>query len=258
MWLSRLDLQEVALRGLLGRMHLLKLLELVELQPERQLKLRLQIGSGLTPGPSPGAASPAPASSLRPVAGRRRPSPPAPPRLLPTPDRLDLLPDGLTKPRCAPSPLAVYGATSPAPPPRRTASSSPPSRRTTPSPPLLRRSSPCLTALFSSTGVSSPSGPIRLPPPKAAPQAVPSPRRRGPLAVNGYAQPCLHARPGCPVRALATCLARLCSGHCRRRRAMRRPPSPAGRSALSCGPAPVARFRSAPENRHPRNVKAPG
>ena len=31
------------------------------------------------------------------------------------------------------------------------------------------------------------------------------------------------------------------SGHCRRRRAMRRPPSPVGRSALSGGLAPVAR-----------------
>ena len=41
MRLSRHDLREVALRGLQGRMHLLKLLELVELQPEGQLKLWL-------------------------------------------------------------------------------------------------------------------------------------------------------------------------------------------------------------------------
>ena len=43
MRLSRLDLREVVLRGLQGRMHLLKLLELVEWQLEVALMLWLQV-----------------------------------------------------------------------------------------------------------------------------------------------------------------------------------------------------------------------
>ena len=43
MRLSRLDLREVLLRGLQGRMHLLKLLELVEWQLEVALMLWLQV-----------------------------------------------------------------------------------------------------------------------------------------------------------------------------------------------------------------------
>ena len=43
MCLSRLDLREEALRGLQGRMHLLKLLELVEWQLEVALMLLLLV-----------------------------------------------------------------------------------------------------------------------------------------------------------------------------------------------------------------------
>ena len=43
MRLSRVDLREVVLRGLQGRMHLLKLLELVEWQLEVALVLWLQV-----------------------------------------------------------------------------------------------------------------------------------------------------------------------------------------------------------------------
>ena len=42
MRLSRFDLREVALRGLQGRMHMFKLLELVEWQLEVALKLLLK------------------------------------------------------------------------------------------------------------------------------------------------------------------------------------------------------------------------
>ena len=43
MRLSRLDLQEEVLRGLQGRMHLLKLLELVEWKLEMALKMLLLV-----------------------------------------------------------------------------------------------------------------------------------------------------------------------------------------------------------------------
>ena len=62
----------------------------------------------------------------------------------------------------------------------------------------------------------------------AQPRRLESSRPRPPLALARA-----DASPGRPTPR---------SGHCRRRRALRRPPSPAGRSALSGGLAPVARI----------------
>ena len=52
MQLSKLDLREVVWRGLLGQMHLLRLLELVELQPVEDIDLRVtrQEGPGYSYG----------------------------------------------------------------------------------------------------------------------------------------------------------------------------------------------------------------
>nr|XP_040258370.1 proline-rich receptor-like protein kinase PERK2 [Aegilops tauschii subsp. strangulata] len=105
--------------------------------------------------------------------------------------RLDRRTSSLSSsPRISPSlSFAGSSATLPALPPRRTTSSSPPSRRIAPSPPLLHRSSPRLAALFSSTGLSSPSGPVRLPP------SVPTPWPRSLAADRAHREP---LRPPCP------------------------------------------------------------
>ena len=74
-----------------------------------------------------------------------------------------------------------------------------------------------------------------------APAAFPG-YARGPLAASGRAscRVCSPSRDPVRVRSQHRTMPPR-SGHCRRRRAMRRPPSPVGRSALSGGLAPVAR-----------------
>nr|XP_040253972.1 vegetative cell wall protein gp1-like [Aegilops tauschii subsp. strangulata] len=210
-------------------------------------------GPDLAAPPTPArrrrSSSPAPASSLRPVsAGASSSSPHAgPPRPPPRrPHQATLRPVAARRLWChlagAASPpdcvvLAPVVPDYPVP--------------ASPSPVLPVPHRPLLV-----NGVSSPSGPIHLP--LRTLHHTPSHRhaRRGPLAVNGYAQPCLHARPGCPVRALATCLARLCVGAAEpgpvptepvappspRRAAPLRPLSPAPGHA----PAPFTRWPQRP------------